>query len=84
MMWVHTFSTEMQNDSMMCGVACLSMICQQYGKDYSQEYLTSPLCPDHRGCLFMVDHGVILVIIYCKESWGRFSMIHFLVKYFVL
>lgn len=28
-----------QHDSMQCGVACLSMICKHYGKDYSLEYL---------------------------------------------
>ncbi|MCM1140227.1 MAG: peptidase domain-containing ABC transporter [Muribaculum sp.] len=28
-----------QHDSMQCGVACLSMICKYYGKDYSLEYL---------------------------------------------
>lgn len=49
MMWLHTFRTEMQNDSMMCGVACLSMICRQYGKDYSQEYLTNLCVPTTEG-----------------------------------
>lgn len=28
-----------QRDSMQCGVACLSMICKHYVKDYSLEYL---------------------------------------------
>lgn len=28
-----------QHDSMQCGVACLSMICRHYGKEYSLEYL---------------------------------------------
>ena len=28
-----------QSDSMMCGVACLQMICKYYGKSYSQRYL---------------------------------------------
>lgn len=28
-----------QHDSMQCGVACLSMICRRYGKEYSLEYL---------------------------------------------
>ena len=70
MMWVHTFSTEMQNDSMMCGVACLSMICQQYGKDYSQEYLTSLCVPTTEGVSLWWITGSVLVIIYCKENWG--------------
>ncbi|ROT08132.1 peptidase domain-containing ABC transporter [Muribaculaceae bacterium Isolate-037 (Harlan)] len=28
-----------QHDSMQCGVACFSMICRHYGKEYSLEYL---------------------------------------------
>lgn len=32
-----------QHDAMMCGIACLQMICKYYGKSYSTEYL-SGLC----------------------------------------
>ncbi|MDO4526260.1 MAG: cysteine peptidase family C39 domain-containing protein, partial [Bacteroidales bacterium] len=29
-----------QSDSMMCGIACLQMICKYYGQEYSQRYLS--------------------------------------------
>ena len=33
------FSYVHQSDSMLCGVACLKMICEYFGKKYSIEYL---------------------------------------------
>ena len=29
-----------QHDSMMCGIACLQMVCRYYGKNFSQDYLS--------------------------------------------
>lgn len=43
------FSFTMQHDSMECGVACLNMICHQYGKDYPQEYLNFLCSPTTEG-----------------------------------
>lgn len=37
------FKVRLQHDSMQCGIACLQMICEHYGKDYSADYL-SQLC----------------------------------------
>ncbi len=38
---IKKFKCVKQLDSMQCGVACLSMICNHYGKDYRLEYLDS-------------------------------------------
>ncbi len=37
--WPMTFKYYLQADSMLCGVACLKMVCEHYGKRYSTEYL---------------------------------------------
>ena len=42
MMWIfntNKFNWVKQHDSMQCGVSWLAMICRQYGKNYSLEYL---------------------------------------------
>ena len=37
------FSIVYQHDSMLCGVACLKMICKYFGREYSSDSL-SKLC----------------------------------------
>lgn len=37
------FPLVLQHDTMQCGVACLSMICKYFGRNYSMEYLSN-LC----------------------------------------
>lgn len=32
---MNNFKVERQHDSMQCGIACLQMICNYYGKEYS-------------------------------------------------
>ena len=34
-----TFECIMQHDSMECGIACLAMVCNYYGKNFSFKYL---------------------------------------------
>ena len=34
-----TFPTLIQTDGMLCGVTCLRMICEWYGKKYSTDFL---------------------------------------------
>lgn len=44
MTFIHrSFPISLQHDSMMCGVACLQMICRHYGKNYTQDEL-SDIC----------------------------------------
>lgn len=33
------FPLTLQHDSMQCGIACLQMVCNHYGRDYSLGYL---------------------------------------------
>lgn len=38
------FPISLQHDAMQCGIACLQMVCNYYGKKYSFDYI-SGLCP---------------------------------------
>ncbi|MBD5280763.1 MAG: peptidase domain-containing ABC transporter [Bacteroides sp.] len=38
-----------QHDGMQCGVACLAMICQYYGKRYTLSLLSEMCCPTNEG-----------------------------------
>lgn len=40
---MNNFKVERQHDSMQCGIACLQMICNYYGKEYSLDSL-SKIC----------------------------------------
>lgn len=40
---MNNFKVERQHDCMQCGIACLQMICNYYGKEYSLDSL-SKIC----------------------------------------
>lgn len=40
---MNNFNVERQHDCMQCGIACLQMICNYYGKEYSLDSL-SKIC----------------------------------------
>lgn len=37
---MNNFKVERQHDCMQCGIACLQMICNYYGKEYSLDSLS--------------------------------------------
>lgn len=38
---MNNFKVERQHDCMQCGIACLQMICNYYGKEYSLDSLST-------------------------------------------
>ncbi|RKW62363.1 MAG: hypothetical protein D8H98_03705 [Prevotella sp.] len=38
-----------QSDTMLCGIACLQMICNSYGKKYSANYIGELCCATTEG-----------------------------------
>lgn len=46
---MHFFPFVKQADSMQCGIACLSMICRYYGKNFSLQYLEQQCHPTKEG-----------------------------------
>lgn len=38
-----------QHDSMLCGVACLQMICKHFGREYSSDSLSKLCCATPEG-----------------------------------
>lgn len=53
-----------QHDSMQCGIACLQMVCEYYGKKYSADYLN--------GLCFATTEGVSLLSI--SEAAGTLGL----------
>lgn len=45
----HKFTKQLQHDTMLCGVACLEMICEYYNKKYSASYLSTICRPTTEG-----------------------------------
>ena len=45
----HKLKKQLQHDTMLCGVACLEMICEYYNKKYSASYLSTICRPTTEG-----------------------------------
>ncbi len=58
-----------QRDSMQCGVACLLMICEYYGKKYSYEYISRICCATNEGVS-------LLAIKYAAKEVGLYAEGH--------
>ena len=62
-----------QSDSMMCGIACLQMICKYYGKDLNQTFLSEMCSATHEGVSLLGINNVATEIGF-KTVRGRISV----------
>ena len=62
-----------QSDSMMCGIACLQMICKYYGKDVNQTFLSEMCSATHEGVSLLGINNVATEIGF-KTVSGRISV----------
>lgn len=52
-----TFPLIFQHDAMLCGVACLQMICKFYGQDFSAKFLSNICCATSEGVSLLSIHN---------------------------
>ena len=58
-----------QQDSMQCGIACLAMICRNYGKKYTIDALSDICFPTTEGVsLLGISHKDFLALHFTLES----------------